>query len=375
MNNRIELDRYDRLKRRMVKEQFDVTVALSTANTIYFTGTYITTQVDDPERLLITVLPAEGKPTVIGCIIEKTIIDSETWVEDRRYYTQFKENPIHILADLLEEKGLAGGKIGIELNYLTANYYLDLIKRLPQSSFYDCSVAFSEVKMIRDSVEIQYLTEAARLTNAAFNQTLTEMHPGCTERDFASQVKVHMIERGANSIAFFAAGYGKNTLLNHHVPDDTVMESGDMLRLDFGCKYKWQYNSDLGRTVMVGTPNTKYLDIYQRYSEAYEQIVEGMKFGISGKEFYNHCVQTMQKFQIPFTAGAVAHSLGVSIKELPILGAAYDYTLEENMVFCLEPWAIVEGRQFHHEELILITNTGPKILSNYTTRPELYCIK
>ena len=373
--NSFEEKRYERLKKRMAKDNYDVTVALSTANTIYFTGTYITTQVDDPERLLITVLPAEGEPTVIGCIIEKTIIDSETWIQDRRYYTQFKQNPILMLADVLEEKGLVGGKIGIELNYLTADYYMDLVKRLPKSNFCDCSVIFSEVKMIRDSREIEYLTEAARLTNAAFNQALTEMHPGCTEREFASKVKVHMIENGANSIAFFAAGYGDNTLLNHHVPDDTVLESGDIFRLDFGCKYKWQYNSDLGRTVMIGTPNPKYLDIYQRYSEAYAQIVEGMKVGITGKEFHNHCVQVMKKMGIPFTAGAVAHSIGVAIKELPILGAAYDYTLEENMVFCLEPWAIVDGRQYHHEELILVTNNGPKILSNDKTKPELYCIK
>ena len=370
-----ESNRFERLKKYMVKEGYDATVVISPENTVYFTGTYVMTQTDIRDRLLITVLPASGEPTVIACLIEKFTVDSESWIKDKRYYVEHKESPIAFLAEVLEEKGLSKGKIGIELNYLTADYYMELIKRMPGVSLSECSQLFGYVKMIKDQVEIQYLTEAANLTREAFEQALTEVHPGCTEKTFADKVKIHMIETGADSIAFFAMGSGDNCVQAHHIPNETIMNDGDMMRLDFGCKYKWQYNSDIARTVMLGTPNPKYLDIYKRFSDAYEQVALNMKVGVNTKDIYALCVDKMKEVGLPFNCSHIGHSLGIGVHEYPMLGPSFDCPLEENMVFCLEPVILTEDRMFHHEELILITADGPKMLSNHSFKPEVMAIK
>ncbi|WP_426349737.1 M24 family metallopeptidase [Alloiococcus sp. CFN-8] len=370
-----EASRFERLKKYMAKEGYDATVVISPENTVYFTGTYVLTQVDIRDRLLITVLPASGEPTVIACLIEKFTVDSESWIKDKRYYVEHKENPIVLLADVLKEKGLANGKIGIELNYLTADYYMELMKRVPGINLSECSHIFGYVKMIKDAVEIQYLTEAANLTREAFEEALTEVHPGCTEKAFADRVKIHMLEKGAETVAFFAMGSGDNCLQAHHIPNDDIMEAGDMMRLDFGCRYKWQYNSDIARTVMLGTPNPKYLDIYKRFSEAYEQIALNMKVGVSAKDIYNICVEKMKEVGLPFNCSHIGHSLGIGVHEYPMLGPSFDCPLEENMVFCLEPVVLAENRMFHHEDLIQITANGPKMLSNNSFKPEVLIIK
>ena len=98
--------RYERLKKVLEKEKLDVVVALSPENTLYFAETYILTQASIRDRLEIAVLPLEKEPYMIGCSIEQPTIESETWITDRYFYTEFLENPIEILADVLKKRGL-----------------------------------------------------------------------------------------------------------------------------------------------------------------------------------------------------------------------------------------------------------------------------
>lgn len=177
------LSRYDRLKKYMAEDGIDVAVIISPANTIYFSETYIMTQKDIPDRLAITVLPLSGEPAIIACCIEQNTVDSETWIKDRRYYVEFQQSPIDFLADVLEERGLADARIGIELGYLTASYYQELMHRMPNINLVNCKRIFEKVRMIKEPKEIKYLADAANITRVAMEKGLQEVHPGCTERE------------------------------------------------------------------------------------------------------------------------------------------------------------------------------------------------
>ena len=98
--------RYDKLKAEMKRQNFDVTIAISPENVLYFAETYIQTQKSIRDRLAIAVLPLEQEPAMIACVIEAPTVEDECWIKDRRYYFEFKESPIQFLADVL-------GKLGI----------------------------------------------------------------------------------------------------------------------------------------------------------------------------------------------------------------------------------------------------------------------
>ena len=51
--------RYDKLKQEMKKQNFDVVIAISPENVLYFSETYIQTQKSIRDRLAIAVLPLE----------------------------------------------------------------------------------------------------------------------------------------------------------------------------------------------------------------------------------------------------------------------------------------------------------------------------
>ena len=157
-------ERYERLKKLMARENLDVTVVISPENTLYFAETYIMTQASIRDRLAIAVLPLEQEPAFIGCSIEQATIESETWIADKRFYTEFVESPVAVLANVLKEKGLDHGKVGIELDYLMAHYYKELISLLPDVEFVPCTYLFNRIRMIKEPVEIEMLSTAAKKT-------------------------------------------------------------------------------------------------------------------------------------------------------------------------------------------------------------------
>ena len=63
---------------------------------------------------------------------------------------------------------------------------------------------------------------------------------------------------------------------------------------------------------------------------------------------------------------SVGHGIGLEICELPTLSKDSKVIIEENMVFCVEPWTLdytdwTMGR--NHEDMVRITKDGTELLS------------
>lgn len=363
--------RYERLKEKLRAEGIDAAVIISPANTLYFSETYIMTQTDIPDRLAITVLPVNGEPLIIACCIEQNTVDSETWIADRRYYVEFQESPIAFLVDALRERGLLGARIGIELGYLTATYYQELLSLAPGLNLVNCKRACELVRMIKEPREIKYLTDAANITRRAMEKGIAEVHPGCTERQFANIVKSHMLNDGLTDIDFFVMGACEKSPMVHALPSDNVMRGGDQMRMDFGGVGEGRYLSDFARTIMVGELNDKYVDVYTRMCETQEEIFSHIRAGVSASELFRVCSDGMAKRGLPFNIPHIGHSLGIECHEFPMLSPVEDFALEENMVFNIEPVVMTENRMFHFEDLVLVKKDGFELLSNTQVNPGL----
>lgn len=179
--------RYERCKKYMSQEGLDVVIALSPENVLYFGETYISTQKTIRDRLAMVVLPLELDPTIIACIIEKNTVAKESWIEDIRTYIEFKESPMEFLADVLIEKGLEKKRVGIELDYLMAHYYKELVELLPNTEFVLCTKVFDKVRMIKEKREIELLAYAGSATRKAFEAAVLATKPGDTEKDLSKR--------------------------------------------------------------------------------------------------------------------------------------------------------------------------------------------
>lgn len=365
--------RYERLKKIMEKEKLDVVVVVSPENTLYFAETYVQTQSSIRDRLVCTILPLEKEPFIIGCSIEQETIEAETWIQDRYFFTEFVENPILVLADVLKKMGFDHGKVGIELDYLQAHYYRDITAALPDVEFVHCAKVFSKVRMIKEPAEIELLEFAGKSTVKALEKALLEVHPGDTEFKLATKIKQYMLEDGADVITFMVMSTAENSFKAHKLPNDEILPDGDLMRLDYGASYSRGkmhcYNSDVARTVLIGNPNPKYVEAMKRFSEAYLYTYEHVRPGISARDLYNLCKEKCLSLGFDFNGPHIGHSLGIGLHEFPMLSPKEDFALEENMVFCIEPVLIAAGRKFHMEDLVQVTATGYKVLTQDVFHP------
>ena len=122
-----------RLKEKMAETGVDAVVAVSPENTYYLSGVFIRTQISVRDRLALVVWPTGDEPTYIVCNIEESLARAHSPIKDIRTYVEFAESPIAKLAEVLEDRGLARGTLGIEERFFTAHSYHELQRRAPKA--------------------------------------------------------------------------------------------------------------------------------------------------------------------------------------------------------------------------------------------------
>ena len=86
--------------------------------------------------------------------------------------------------------------------------------------------------------------------------------PGKTELEVSNELEFFMRKQGATQSSFDTiVASGLRSALPHGVATNKVIEKGDFVTLDFGALYNG-YISDITRTVAVGEPSEKLVDMY-----------------------------------------------------------------------------------------------------------------
>lgn len=366
--------RYERCKPYLQEASLDAVVAVSPENVFYMAETYLETQKSLRDRLAMALLPLEAEPVMIGCIIERNTIEQETWIRDKRYYVEFQQSPIELLAEALREKGLERGRVGIELDYLSALYAAELRERLPDLQMVPCVKLFERIRSVKEPEEIRLLARGAQATRRAFELAVEETHVGDTERDLAKRTMKHMIDLGCEKVDFLALGTAERSVLVHAVPGDAPLLDGEEGRIDFGGLFG-NYNSDVARTFTIGRVQPKFEDVFSRMAEAFRAAVDACRVGSPVRGPYLAAQRKSMELGLPFDRMHEGHGLGIGCHEFPILEPKNDSLFEENMVVCVEHAVHVDGYRYHVEDLIQLTKDGPVILSDPDWNPRLLHIE
>ena len=174
------------LQREIVESDFDAVIAMSPENVPYASGVLLWTQRFIRDRLALVGWPKDGEPTFITATNEEGYVREKTWIQDVRGYVQHRSSPIQVLAEVLREKGLGAGRIGIEPGYLSAEHYSELTSILPEAQFHSCENLFSKVRMIKTPAELEVLTRGAVATEHALMATYATVNPGEAARNLVA---------------------------------------------------------------------------------------------------------------------------------------------------------------------------------------------
>lgn len=351
----------------------DAVVAISPENVPYTTGVIITTQKSLRDRLAMVVLPNDGDATFLVAGQEVGYVTGRTWIQDIRSYLALDgpvdgppvqgASPIHALVEVLKEKGLTAGRVGIEVNYLTVPFHRELVEALPELELVPCEGLFERVRMIKTPGEVDLMTRAAVATERALMATYMTIQPGARERGIVGQLAGNLLQAGADMPGGLFLRVGANTGYAHPIPEDNVAQVGDLATSDVGGSFAG-YVSDVARTAVIGKPSDHQRSIYERLAEVHRRTIEAMMPGVPASEVFQTAVREYERVNISFPMAFAGHGIGLHVHEKPLLSAHENTPLQPNMVFAVETrvrWPQKEG--YHIEDFVVITEKGPQVMT------------
>ncbi len=353
-----------------VAEFFDSTsldafVAHSYVNVSYLSKANIFTQKLIPDRLALILWPRDSEPVLILCSIEEVAARRDSLISDIRTYVEHKESPIKVLAETVRERKLGEKRIGFEENALTANYYNELLRLLPEANFVGCDKDLARMRMVKDDHEIQHIKEITLITDRAIAAACRSAQPGTSEREIAHCLREFLYENGAVEISHMIVSVGDNVRDVHHLPGDARVRKGDSVHVDAGAKFG-NYFSDLGRMAVVGAPTQEQLESYRLVWESVQNIIDGTRPGVRAKDLYAIYKTDSMRHKLfdERLCPHVGHGLGVELHEAPILEPLNEEELRPGMVLAIEvAHRALSGHIYHTEDLVYVTGKGSEVIS------------
>ena len=219
-------------------------------------------------------------------------------------------------------------------------------------------------RAIKEPAELERVGAACAVADRALATLLPKIRPGATEHDLALELEWLMRTGGAEAVAFEPTCLvGPNAALPHGAPSDAEVRSSAVVLFDFGAQVAG-YRSDMTRTLFVGEPTERDLDVYTLVSQAQaaaiaqlDACVDGELTLPSGRDFdgiARHLIDTDGRW--PAYRHGLGHGIGLATHELPSLGpTALDAPLRSPTVFSVEPGIYLEGETgVRIEDLILL---------------------
>lgn len=354
--------RLEKLRQKLASKKFDAVLISNIHNVFYLSGFTGSTAalVVFPDKAYLLV---DSRYTIQA--------RNECPVVDVREYNA--KSTIVAISDLInEEKPIS---IGYEADDLSVTTFRALRSNTNSSIKLRSTTNLVEnLRAIKDQHEIGLIRKACEIVDSAFIAALSEIRVGMTEREIALIVDTNMRKLGADKDGFDTiAASGPNSACPHASPTSRFLAVGDFLKLDYGARFN-NYNSDITRTVCVGSPSDKQKEIYKIVLDAQIKAIDAIAPGKTGKEIDSVARDyiSAQGYGENFGHG-LGHSLGIEVHDGSGLSKMSSVILEPGMVMTVEPGIYIEGLGgVRIEDDILVTDTGCEIITKATK--ELICL-
>lgn len=353
------------LQREMLeKYRLDALVVMAPENITYVTGAVIPTQVTVRSREVIQVITKDHEPEVIVVNIEEPIMRSDSWVPQKQIisYNEFTENPMMLAIQLLKKFGVECGRIGMELSYLPATDLALLNKELPNSKILNADPIFEEMRLRKMQFEIDRIVEFGSKIEDVIYDAFSNVCEGMTEKNIYNCLVQGFNKIGGDKMAMPMVGSGERSCLLNGAPTDRVLKKGDIVRVDV-MGVKNNYYCDCCRTAVVGVPEERHVNIYDKLVKAHDDAIARIKPGVDTKYIYDEFYKQFTGWGFKPIA-FIGHGLGLTLHEEPYINPYKNTILKENMVLCVEPIHVVDdvcGYQLENE--VLVTADGHRMIT------------
>jgi Xaa-Pro aminopeptidase len=270
---------------------------------------------------------------------------------------------IDTIASLASEYHL--GRIGFEAAHTTVSAFRRLSEKLNGVELVELGPDLDEIRICKDSNEIERLSAVAALSSGALTSVLAKIAPGVREADVAMELELEMRRRGADGKAFdFIVASGERGAMPHGRASDKLIQSGELVTIDFGA-LKDGYHSDETVTVACGEPDSRAREIHAIVKAAHDFAIEAVRPGISCRDLDEVARSYIRdKGYGEYFGHGLGHGIGLEIHEMPTLSPRSSVLLEEGMVVTVEPGIYIPGfGGVRIEDTVVVTAAGAHVIT------------
>ncbi|HEY0529655.1 MAG TPA: aminopeptidase P family protein [Gemmatimonadaceae bacterium] len=302
------------------------------------------------------------------------------FISDFRYDTQARDEVGDLAVIRIEAQSLWAGLwnllsslsgidvVGFESAHLL---HRDFQRLLTEGTRYQWRPQINLVETLReakDADEVALIRHAGEIAINALRKTLSEIRAGMTELNVAGVLEHALRDEGSEEFPFPAiVASGPRAALPHARASDRVIQSGDLLLLDFGAQYRG-YCSDITRTVVVGKATDDQRAIYDIVQYANAVASKSVRAGMKGQEADGLARRYIEDRGFGDAFGhSLGHGLGLEVHEAPRLAKSVDAPLGEGAVVTIEPGIYRPGwGGVRIEDDVHLSPAGPVILTDFT---------
>ena len=262
-----------------------------------------------------------------------------------------------IVLSLLNARAI--NKLHFEADVMTVSEYEGLRDELSGIEFISIPNIIATMRKVKDQHEIDCIIAAGKIACAAFEELLTFVKPGMTERQIQQHLDFTMLQMGSEQNAFDTiAAAGPNGSLPHATPSDRPVQVGELLTLDFGAQVDG-YKCDMTRTIAFGEISDELKAIYDAVYEAQRLAYEGIKPGANCKAIDAIARDYLEGLYPGAFGHSLGHGVGLQIHETPNFSMRCEEDLLPGHVMTVEPGVYIKGLGgCRIEDMAIITKDG-----------------
>ncbi len=356
--------RIEKLQSLLLSNGIDGAIIIQNSDLFYFSGTIQQSQL---------YIPAEGDPLLM---VRKSLerARSESAIQNIVSFSTPRQVP-----ELLRTMGLTAPKtLGLELDVIPAQTYLNFQSLFEKSRIIDISHFIRQIRAIKSDHEIQILREAALKSDQVAGYVKGIIREGLTEIELAGLVEAHARKLGHQGIVRMRL-WGSELFYGHlmcgasaAVPSYLASPTGgtgvstavaqgpgfgrirthEPILVDYVFAYQG-YLSDHTRIFSIGELPDDLTRAHDAMLSIQAAIIREAKPGTATGWIYEMAVELAREMGYSenfMGAGAdqrirfVGHGVGLELDEYPFLAAGQKMLLQEGMVIALEPKLIFPER-------------------------------
>ena len=290
------------------------------------------------------------------------------------YVQNPEKHPMDSLSEILTEKDWVQKTIGVEKDnyYFSASCLESLQRNLVQANFVDSTGLVNWQRTVKSPRELEFMRKASRIVEKMHARIFEVMEPGMRKNDLVAEIYHSGITGTEDGGGDYAAivpmtPTGADASAPHLTWDDQPIPNNSGTFFEIAGCYR-RYHCPLSRTIYLGQPPQKYLDVEKAVLEGIEAGLEAAKPGNFAEDIEAAWRETISKYGYE-KESRCGYAIGLSYPpdwgERTVSFRKGDKTvLEPNMTFHFMPALWFDDWGLETTESIVITDSGVETLAN-----------